>query len=63
MELGEKRREGEGNDRKEREKKKIKSVCKGRDFPGGTVVKDPPASAGDTRSSPGPGRPHMPRSN
>ena len=32
-------------------------------FPGGTVVKNPPANAGDTRSSPGPGRSHMPRSN
>ena len=34
-----------------------------RDFPGGAVVKNPPASAGDTGSSPGPGRSHMPRSN
>ena len=34
-----------------------------RDFPGGTVVKNPPASAGDTGLSPGPGRSHMPRSN
>ena len=33
------------------------------DFPGGAVVKNPPASAGDTGSSPGPGRSHMPRSN
>ena len=32
-------------------------------FPGSTVVKNPPASAGDTGSSPGPGRSHMPRSN
>ena len=32
------------------------------DFPGGTVVKNPPANAGDTGSSPGPGRSHMPRS-
>ena len=32
-------------------------------FPGGTVVKNPPASAGDTGSSPGPGRSHMPWSN
>ena len=32
-------------------------------FPGGTVVKNPPANAGDTGSSPGPGRFHMPRSN
>ena len=34
-----------------------------RDFPGGTMVKNPPANAGDTGSSPGPGRSHMPRSN
>nr|XP_058897818.1 growth hormone-regulated TBC protein 1 isoform X3 [Kogia breviceps] len=33
------------------------------DFPGGTVVENPPASAGDTGSSPGLGRSHMPRSN
>ena len=33
------------------------------DFPGGTVVKNPPANAGDTGSSPGPGSSHMPRSN
>ena len=32
-------------------------------FPGGTMVKNPPANAGDTGSSPGPGRSHMPRSN
>ena len=32
-------------------------------FPGGAVVKNPPANAGDTGSSPGPGRPHMPQSN
>ena len=32
-------------------------------FPGVTVVKNPPANAGDTGSSPGPGRSHMPRSN
>ena len=35
--------------------------CK--DFPGGAVVKNLPASAGDMGSSPGPGRSHMPRSN
>ena len=28
-------------------------------FPGGAVVKNPPANAGDTGSSPGPGRSHM----
>ena len=33
-----------------------------RDFPGGTVVKNPPANAGDTGSSPSLGRPHMPQS-
>ena len=32
-------------------------------FPGGAVVKNPPASAGDTGLSPGPGRSHMARSN
>ena len=32
----------------------------GRDFPGGAVVKNPPANAGDTGSIPGPGRSHMP---
>ena len=32
------------------------------DFPGGAVVKNPPANAGDTGSSPGPGRSHMLRS-
>ena len=30
-----------------------------RDFPGGVVVKNPPANAGDTGWSPGPGRSHM----
>ena len=32
-------------------------------FPGGAVVKNPPASAGDTGSSPGQGRSHVPQSN
>ena len=31
-----------------------------RGFPGGAVVKNPPANAGDTGSSPGLGRSHMP---
>ena len=35
--------------------------CRG--FPGGAVVKDPPANAGVAGSSPGPGRSHMLRSN
>ena len=34
-----------------------------RDFPGGAVVKNPPANAGAMGSSPGPGRSHMLRSN
>ena len=34
-----------------------------RGFPGGAVVRNPPANAGDTGSSPGSGRSHMPRSN
>ena len=34
-----------------------------RGFPGGPVVKNPPANAGDTGSSPGPGRSYMPQSN
>ena len=39
----------------------LKFSCEG--FPGGAVVKNPPANAGDTGSSPGPGRSHVPRSN
>ena len=34
----------------------------GRGFPGGAVVENPPANAGNTGSSPGLGRSHMPRS-
>ena len=32
-------------------------------FPGGAVVKNPPANAGDVGSSPGPRRSHVPQSN
>ena len=39
----------------------IKTLNKG--FPGGTVVKNTPANAGDMGSSPGPGRSHKPRGN
>ena len=39
----------------------VKSDSEG--FPGGTVVTNPPANAGDTGLSPGPGRFHMLRSN
>ena len=57
---------------KKKEKKKKKKICLFRllckitgcgDFPGGAVVKNPPANAGDIGSSPGPGRYHMLRSN
>ena len=34
-----------------------------RGFPGGAAVENLPANAGDTGSSPGLGRSHMPRSN
>ena len=40
---------------------KLKSKLKG--FPGGAVVENLPANAGDTGSSPGLGRSHMLRSN
>ena len=46
---------------KEKFLKEIKSATPG--FPGGTVVENLPANAGDTGSSPGLGRSHMPRSN
>ena len=36
---------------------------KGEGFPGGAVVENPPANAGDRGSSPGLGRSHMPWSN
>ena len=39
----------------------IKTVCLG--FPGGAVVENLPANAGDTGSSPGLGGSHMMRSN
>ena len=49
----------------------LSSMCLGfliskvriRDFPGGTVVKNSPANAGDMGSIPGLGRSHIPRSN
>ena len=37
-------------------------VLRAPDFPGGAVVENLPANAGDTGSSPGLGRSHMPRS-
>ena len=47
----------------EKIKEEIKNYLETRDFPGGAVVKNLPANAGDMGSSPGPGRSHMPRSN
>ena len=41
--------------------KKGKNATEG--FPGGAVVENLPANAGDTGSSPCPGRSHMPQSN
>ena len=41
---------------------KFKKWCF-QDFPGGAVVKNPSANAGDTGSSPGLGRSYMPWSN
>ena len=41
---------------------KLREIQKARDFPGGAVVKNPPANAEDMGSSPGLGRSHMPRS-
>ena len=38
----------------------LKNIKRSWDFPGGAVVKNPPANAGDTGSSPGPGRSHKP---
>ena len=34
-----------------------------RDFPGGPVVKNPPASPGNSSLIPSPGRSHMPQGN
>ena len=45
-----------------KKKKIIKKMCSV-GFPGGAVVESLPANAGDTSSSPGLGRSHMPRSN
>ena len=44
-------------------KKKIKKPTKNGGFPGGSVIRNPPANAGDTGLIRGPGRFHMPWSN
>ena len=48
-------------DNKHQDKQQLKIKVVG--FPGGAVVENLPANAGDTGSSPGLGRSHMPRSN
>ena len=47
----------------EEKPKKFLKTLKYRDFPGGPVVKNLPASEGDTGLISGPGRSHMLRSN
>ena len=54
-------RQGRKEERKEGREEGRKGKISG--FPGGAVVKNPPANAGDTGLSPGLGRSHMPRSN
>ena len=46
-----------------RASQKSRMIKRAQGFPGGAVVESPPANAGDTGSSPGLGRSHMPRSN
>ena len=41
----------------------LRCILKCWDFPGGAVVKNLPAKAGDMGSIPGPGRSHTPRTN
>ena len=48
--------------KKIRERTKINKI-RNEGFPGGVVVENLPANAGDVGSSPGLGRSHMPRSN
>ena len=43
--------------------KVLSKILANRGFPGGAVVENLPANAGDTGSSPGLGRSHMPRKN
>ena len=49
------------NTAKKKKKKLVKKKLK--DFPGGPVVKNPPANTGDVGLIPGQGRSHMPQSN
>ena len=47
----------------DKKNKTFKNWSMPRGFPGGAVIKNLPANAADTGSSPGPGRSHMPWSN
>ena len=47
----------------EKKSSHLENKKKFKGFPGGAVVENLPANAGDTGSSPGLGRSHMPRSN
>ena len=49
--------------KKEKKERNYKNTKGGRGFPGDAVVKNPPANAGNTGSSPGLGRSYMPQSN
>ena len=48
---------------KKKQTHRYKEQTSGWDFPGGAVVKNLPANAGDMGSIPGPGRSRMPWSN
>ena len=50
-----------GLDMEVEERKELRLSSQG--FPGGSVVKNPPANAGDTGLIPGLGRSHMPQIN
>ena len=52
-----------GMERGKRSKVTVEKIDKHWGFPGGAVVENLPANAGDTGSSPGLGRSHVPRSN
>ena len=45
------------------QEKKVYLINDVEDFPGGAVVRNPPANAGDVGSSPGLGKSHMSQSN
>ena len=56
-------RKERGDSKKTRDLETLKLKAEHVGFPGGAVVENLPANAGDMGSSPGLGRSHMPRSN